>query len=171
MRQMKNGSEEVQIEINLAAYYAKMNTDFTLIFNLLFGIGLQYLFEIFRALQIIIMLPLFRSSIPANAGMVFNVLTQIAAYDVFEIGDYVNDTLELFHTDPVNEKFESIGLETLYFINNLGSFFLVVMFDLLVCLLILITQFLIWLSPKKCLQKVHQKLNKKMFFNDWIVTV
>ena len=90
---------------------------------------------------------------------------------MFEIGDYVNDALALFPTDPVNEKFESVGLESLYFINNLGSFFLVVIIDLLVCLFILMTQFIQWLCPTKCLRKVQKKLKKRMFFNDWIVTV
>jgi len=29
----------------------------------------------------------------------------------------------------VNEKFESIGMESLYFINNVGSFFLALLFE------------------------------------------
>ena len=53
---------------------------------------------------------------------------------MFEIGEYVNNALELLPTDPVNEKFETIGLESLYFINNLGSFFLVVALDIFIAL-------------------------------------
>ena len=44
-----------------------------------------------NALQILILLPLLKSSIPANASMVFGQLTKIAAFDIFEIGDYVDE--------------------------------------------------------------------------------
>lgn len=92
------------------------------------------------------MLSLFKSSIPANAGMVFNTITKLAAYDMLEIGEYVDEVLELLPTDPVNEKFETIGLESLYFINNLGSFFLVVIADLIMCMITLLVRCLLRLK-------------------------
>lgn len=61
---------------------------------------------------------------PANAGQVFKYLTKIAAFDVFEIGDYVDEILELEESDPVNINFESLGFETQWFIHNMGSFFI-----------------------------------------------
>lgn len=75
------------------------------------------------------MLPLLSSSIPPNANMFMSFLTQIAAFDVIEIGEYVEEYLSLDATDPISAKFESIGMESLYFINNVGSFFLVLMFE------------------------------------------
>ena len=109
-----------------------------LISNLLMGVGLSYVFEMLRVLQIAILLPLFKSNIPANSGMVFSVINKIAAFDVFEIGEYVDEFLDLLPSEPVNEKFETIGLESLYFINNLGSFFLIVTIDIILVLVILV---------------------------------
>ena len=140
-------------------------------FNLLLGVGLSTVFEMLRALQIIILLPLLKTNIPANAGMVFNTMTKVAAFDVFEIGEYVNNALELLATDPVNEKFETIGLESLYFINNVGSFFLVVLIDIFLVILILIIRWLVRVKPLPIFVKVHEYLSTNMFWNSWIITV
>ena len=95
-----------------------------LVFNTLLGASLGAVFGMINALQIIIILPLFDASMPANAGMVFKYLTKIAAFDVFEIGDYVDEYLELEQTEPVDNNFETLGFESLWFINNVGSFFI-----------------------------------------------
>ena len=90
----------------------------------------------------------------------------IAAFDFVEIGDHVNSALELVPVDPVNEKFETLGLESTYFINNLGSFFLAIVFEFAL--------FLIWLilavigHCSKRVRKARNKLGKKMYFNSWI---
>ena len=89
-------------------------------------------------LQIAILLPLFKSNIPANSGMVFSVINKVAAFDILEIGEYVDEFLEMQPSEPVNEKFETIGLESLYFINNIGSFFLAVFVDIILVLFILV---------------------------------
>ena len=69
---------------------------------------------------------------PANAGQVFQTLTKIAAFDVFEIGDYVDELLDLDPendaADPVNTDYESLGFETKWFIHNIGSFFIYQLF-------------------------------------------
>lgn len=81
-------------------------------------------FGMVNALQIIIILPLFNASMPANAGMVFKYLTQIASFDIFDIGDYVDEYLQLEDTDPVNIEFETLGFDSQWFINNIGSFYI-----------------------------------------------
>ena len=83
-----------------------------LVFNTLLGASLGAVFGMINALQIIIILPLFDASMPANAGMVFKYLTKIAAFDVFEIGDYVDEYLELEQTEPVDNNFETLGFES-----------------------------------------------------------
>ena len=59
---------------------------------------------------------------PANTGMFFSQLTSIATYEILEIGEYLDEWLSLIPTDPVNEKFDTIGVGSLLFINNLGTF-------------------------------------------------
>lgn len=60
---------------------------------------------------------------PANAGMVFKRLAEVAAFDYFDIGEFVDEFLVLEPTDPVNHKMEAIGFESRQFINNVGTFF------------------------------------------------
>ena len=103
--------------------------------------------------------------------MIFNTLTKVAAFDIFEIGEIVNDVLDLIPTDPVDEKFETVGMESLYFINNLGSFFLVVFTDIILCLVTLLVKCLIKIEPKPLLERIYEKLNTNMFWNSWIMTV
>ena len=53
-----------------------------------------------------------KASMPANAGIVFRRLAEIAAFDYLEIGEYVDELLELQPTDPVNHQMETLGFET-----------------------------------------------------------
>ena len=81
-----------------------------ILLGLLLNLGIAQLLGMLNALQIVICLPLFDVNMPANAGNFYQIVTKLAVYDAFEIGDYVNDTLELLPTEPVNEKYETMGL-------------------------------------------------------------
>ena len=61
--------------------------------NFLMGFSLKSVLDMINALQIIILLPLIDTKVPANAGIFFSRLTEIAAFDFFEIGEYVNEYL------------------------------------------------------------------------------
>ena len=137
--------------------------------NVLFSVGLQEMFVAISALQILILLPLLQTSIPANSGMVFEQLTKIAAFDILEIGDFVDEYLNLDPTEPINEKFDTLGLETLYFINNVGSFVFVMIFYLLALLV-----YFILACAGKLSQKAKQlsiRLGAKLFWSSLITVV
>jgi len=68
---------------------------------------------------------------PANTGGFFKKLMQIAAFEVLELGPYLDEYLGMKPSEPINEYFETMGLESIYFMNNLGSFTLVIVFKLL----------------------------------------
>ena len=122
-----------------------------------------------NCLQIIVLLPLLNSSIPPNAGIFMSYLTKIAAFDIFEIGEYAESLLELEPTDPLNPKFEAIGMESLYFINNMGSFYLALLFNLLLIPFWLIA---LWLGNSYIwFRKRAKKLRRHMFLNAWITTI
>ena len=74
------------------------------------------------------------ANMPANTGMFFNQLAAIAAFDIYETNDILVDLLDLLPQDPVNQKFETIGLETVYFMNNLGTFIIVLAFKVILVL-------------------------------------
>ena len=61
--------------------------------NFLMGFSLKSVLDMINALQIIILLPLIDTKVPANASMFFSRLTEIAAFDFFEIGEYVDEYL------------------------------------------------------------------------------
>ena len=138
---------------------------------MLMGLSLKSVLDMINALQIIILLPLIDTFIPANAHMFFSRLTEIAAFDFIEIGEYVQDILELPFTDPVNERFEASGMESTYFINNLGTFYLIILIYCLVIIFWLISH-LIWKCTNlKEFKKIDRKLKAKLFWNGLIVTV
>lgn len=70
--------------------------------NTLLNIGLQQIFDLIAALQFIILLPLLDVSMPANAGRFFDIVHDIAAFDVLEIGEFTEHLLSILPTDPVN---------------------------------------------------------------------
>ena len=122
-----------------------------------FDVSMQGLFNLVEALQLIVYLPLFDVSFPANSQRVFDRLSKIAAFDFFEIGDHVNRFLDLQPTEPVNEKYESIGFESLYFINNLGTF----TFTVLSLQAVLILWVLLWLLSyikMPCVNRLKEKI-------------
>ena len=139
--------------------------------NLLMGFSLKSVLEMINALQIIILLPLIDTKIPANAHMFFSRLTETAAFDFIEIGDFVQDFLELPLSNPVNERFEASGMESTYYINNLGTFYLIIWLYFLLVIFWLIFLILWMCTDKKCFKKWHYNLQTKLFWNGLIVTV
>ena len=132
--------------------------------NLFLKYGLAELLAMLNVLQLIIVLPLFESTMPANAGGFYNIITQLAVFDVLDISGFVKEWLELPGTDPVNEKYETVGLSDLYFTNNVGSFILILGYNILLVLIWLV------LAPfVRCyghrFAKFMNSLDAKLFWN------
>ena len=116
---------------------------------------------------------------PANAHMFFARLTNIAAFDFSEVGkvispdfpefdELVNMALELPFADPLNERFEASGLESIYFINNLGSFYFILMFYF--------TLYAVYICFKCCqklkwVKRLDRKLQRKLYCDGIYVVV
>ena len=66
------------------------------------------------------MMPLFKVNMPANAQAFFNQIFKIAAFDIIEIEPYMNKMLQLNSTHAFNRNFESLGFQSMFFMNNLG---------------------------------------------------
>ena len=74
------------------------------------------------------MMPLFQVSMPANAGLFFTTMMQIAAFELIDTKPYLDKYLNLQPTDPLNANFEAIGLESVYLLHNLGTLALAFVF-------------------------------------------
>ena len=68
---------------------------------------------------------------PANTADFFKQLMKIAAFEVLELGPILDEYLGMEPSEPINEYFETMGLESIHFMNNLGTFTLVIVFKLL----------------------------------------
>ena len=105
--------------------------------------------EVIAALQFITLMPLLDVSMPANADSFFTSLTKISSFDIVEIGDFVDRILDLLPSSPVSYKFEAIGLESAYFINNLGSFIFVIAAQIILVIIWAITSPLSTRGPQR----------------------
>ena len=75
-----------------------------------------------EAIQIIVMMPLFETRMPANVGIFMGELMTIAAFDIIETGEYVEHALDLEPHDPPSDKnFAQLGYESVYFFSNIGT--------------------------------------------------
>lgn len=118
-------------------------------------------------LQLVALLPLFHTSTPANAGMVWRVLWKFVSFNLLEADDKIDDYLEIGIEDPINEKFETIGIKSKYFINTMGFAFFMI---LTVFLLVLLWALFIGLSGwSKIAKRGREKLGKMLFWRPIIV--
>ena len=53
--------------------------------------------------------------------MFFEEMFKVAAFDFYDTGDMINDTLKLLPTEPLNINFEELGFESRYLLNNMGT--------------------------------------------------
>ena len=102
-------------------------------------------------------------------------MTEIAAFDFienfFEVGDFVNNLLGLTVTDPVSGSFEASGLESLYFINNLSTFYGIILIYILMILVWMILYLIGKCKYSKKIKRVDNKLQSILFWNGLLVTV
>ena len=139
--------------------------------NFSLGLSLKKVLDMINAMQIIVLLPLIETDIPANAHMFFVRLTNIAGFDFFEIDGIVSDLLKLPPTDPINERFEASRIETQYFINNLGTFYLIFMLYFIMCFFWLLIKLARCRYKRKCLKRLDRRLYRKLFWNGTYVTI
>ena len=67
------------------------------------------------------MMPLFETKMPANVGLFMGELMTIAAFDIIETGEYVEQIFELEPMGaPTDKNYESLGYESVYFFSNIG---------------------------------------------------
>ena len=111
-------------------------------------------------------MPLFKTNIPANAGVFFKQIMQIAAFEIIEISEPLNKILDLQPTEPINENFEAVGFESIYLLNNMGTLAIAY---LIWAVAAIITLFLkLFMDTSKKIKKAYHKLRKKLFFNSLI---
>ena len=108
-------------------------------------------------------MPLFHVNPPANANMLFTKIMEIAAFDIYEINEPLDKLLNLEPTSPFNERFDTVGFESIYLLNNLGTLNFAYIAWILAALITLILQK--FAQDSKIARKVFNKMRKLLFFN------
>lgn len=155
--------------INDKADDSKTITIVILIINILLGYGLNTVLGMVNSLQIIIMLPLLQTNMPANAGMVFAELATVAAFDYYDISEFTNVWLDLPPSDPINNSMEMVGFGTKTYIANVGTFTIFLMvYAIGVAFYLLVFPFHRCSTSSRWLSN---KISKWLFWNTLIVAV
>lgn len=97
-----------------------------MIINIFITGSLQQLWSAINTQQIIVLLPLFNVLMPANAAYFFSFIMLIASFDIFPVEEYYDDWFGMEPVDPLDQNFDSLGFESMYFMHNLGSFMIAV---------------------------------------------
>ena len=135
-------------------------------FNLLISASLNQLLTLINTQQLIVLMPLFKINLPANAGLFFKQIMQIAAFDIVEIGEPLDKLLDLEPTDPINENFEAVGFESIYLLNNMGSMAIAYTIWTVCALCAKILKCFVYHSKRA--RKAYNYLRKKVFYNSLI---
>ena len=102
---------------------------------------------------------------PANAGIYFNCLMQIAAFDFWETEEFYSEVLDGYETEPYTKNFGIIGFESMWFLNNMGLMGIVL---LLVPLIFLIRPLLARCGDNVFVDRFRVFLKKNLFWSFFI---
>ena len=83
--------------------------------------SLNSLWSLIESQQLVVVMPLFNVILPANAGIIFSVLMNIAAFDPIDAEVTVIPLLDLEETGPYESKFDVLGFESLFCLANMGT--------------------------------------------------
>lgn len=85
--------------------------------------SMQQLFSMIRAMQLIVYHGLIRIPLPGNLLVFLKACMLFAQMDVFDASKFYEKTFDFAKTQPINQNFNLLGIETLHFLLNSGSFF------------------------------------------------
>ena len=108
-------------------------------------------------------MPLFDIKPPANVNMLFEKIMEIAAFDLFEINEPLDKLLNLEPTSPFNERFATVGFESIYLLNNLGTLNFAYLTWILAAIVTLVLQRFATDSDK--VSAIISRMRKLLFFN------
>lgn len=93
------------------------------VLNIFITASLNLLWSMINTQQLIVMMPMFQIQMTSNVSIFFRNIMAIAAFDFFDIDEYVHDSFDIKPTEAVDVKFQLIGFESHYFIVNVGTIF------------------------------------------------
>ena len=124
--------------------------------------SLQQLWALIEAQQIVVLMPLFKITLPPLCSIFFGFLMQIASFDLIPIDSVIEEHGGMTPRDPINTNFESIGFESMYLLINLGTILIMIILFPVFLLILLILRLVDCYS---CSSKVSEKISRNLFWN------
>ena len=139
--------------------------------NTLIAGALQYIWLKVNSQQIVIMMPLFAITMPANAKVIFAVLLQIAAFDMIPVERMYDDMVQELANlstdtlDYLQIRMESLGFDSVWILPNLGSLLLFLgLYPLMIAIYAILTGLTNSCAPRL---KNQQKKMRAFVFWSW----
>ena len=138
------------------------------VLNVVLAASLQQLWSMINTYQIIVLLPLFNIEMPANAQIFFGFIMEIASFDILPMQEFYDKYLPTPYWDePMNDKFNYLGLQSTFFLNNMGTMVIGLAMIPLLSALLLVLQPLSRFSSK--IAKFKNKLYTSLFWSQQII--
>ena len=138
----------------------------TFVLNIFIAASLNQLWALINTQQLIVLMPLFDTKIPANAGIFFNQIMEIAAFDFIEVGDYLDEWLGLEPIEPENPNFVTLGLGSIFLLNNMGTLAIAYLVWFTAALIAMLVK--LGVHTSKRMRNMYTTLKRKLFFNSLI---
>jgi hypothetical protein len=138
------------------------------VLNVVLSASLQQLWSMINTQQIIVLFPLFNLEMPANAQIFYGFIMELASFNILPMQDFYDKYLPTPEWDePLNEKFNNLGFQSTFFLNNMGTMVIGIAMIPLLSLLLLV---LIPLSRhSKRIAKFKNKLQTSLFWSQQII--
>ena len=121
-------------------------------------------------LQIIIHSPLINVQFPGNAFMIYEVMIQVATFDILPTDDWFPIVLtELPEEDPYSDKFDRLNYGSVFTIMNMGTMLIIFLYYALLYVIYPVMWFFARFSKR--VRKLSSKLEDMLFWNHGIVFI
>ena len=134
------------------------------VLNVVLSASLQQLWSMINTQQIIVLLPLFNIEMPANAQIFYGFIMELASFNILPMQEFYDKYLPTPEWDePLNDKFNNLGFQSTFFLNNMGTMVIGLAMIPLLSFLLLV---LIPLSRhSKRIAKFKNKLQTSLFWS------
>ena len=117
-----------------------------------------------NSLQVVVYMPMYdHLKFPANAMMITNEMIKIATFDLIPTDVVFNAVFYFPDNDPFSLNFETVGVESTLFFQNIGfALFVIVLHILMMIIHAAVYKFR---NGCSCITKVQNKLGKYLYYN------
>ena len=139
------------------------------ILNVILSLSIQSLVSAVNTMQLLTHVNLFNVKQPANTNRFFLYFVKLCTFELIPTDGLMTEYFALPDNGSLNINFEYTGYESIYAISNLGLVYLIFHIFLVVSLL----NFCLYIFTIKCRQvnRVHQKINKKLYWNGYLILI